>query len=75
MAKEYAKSLKYSQRRFAENGTNHKVVLEKWGLRRRYSWGYDGKDEELVQNERNRREDIKEGLEFSKINLNHTDDF
>ena len=61
------------QRRYADNGTNHEVVLEKWGLRRRYSWGWDGKDQERIENMRSTREDIKEGIAFSKLKIDQSD--
>ena len=43
LLKQKEKVAKYTSRRFAEGGDNTGVVLEKWGLRRRYSWGWDGK--------------------------------
>ena len=62
------------KRKFGDIGTNKGVVLEKYRQSRKSSWDWDSKDQEVIENQRQREEDIKEGLAFSKLSLDHTDE-
>ena len=67
-------SQKRMKRKYGDMGTNKGVVLGKWGQKRKNSWDWDSKDQEVIENQRQRNEDIKEGLAFSKLSLDHTDE-
>ena len=67
-------SQKRMKRKYGDMGTNKGVVLGKWGQKRKNSWDWDSKALEVIENQRQRNEDIKEGLAFSKLSLDHTDE-